>query len=98
MSEKKIFTRYIKICIVLGILLSGIHLVLSQEIPPYKNLELALEERVNDLLSRMTIEEKAHQLASFFPNANVRLVSPICKQERHSTAFVCHIQLVSPWQ
>ena len=43
---------------------------------PYKNPELSIEERVNDLLPRLTLEEKAHQMASFFPNANIRLGIP----------------------
>ena len=30
--------------------------------PPYKNANLPVEDRVNDLLSRMTIEEKFWQL------------------------------------
>jgi beta-glucosidase len=33
-----------------------------QSLPPYKNPALALEERVNDLVSRMTLEEKVSQL------------------------------------
>ncbi|RPI45008.1 MAG: beta-glucosidase, partial [Bacteroidetes bacterium] len=36
--------------------------VTSTEIPPYKDPELTVEERVNDLLSRMTLLEKAGQL------------------------------------
>lgn len=31
-------------------------------VPTYKNPKAAIEDRVNDLLSRMTIEEKAAQL------------------------------------
>jgi len=38
--------------------------------------EQNIAEKVEDLLSRMTTEEKAHQLVSFFPNANVRLGIP----------------------
>ncbi len=33
-----------------------------RSLPPYKNPTLALEERVNDLISRMTLEEKVSQL------------------------------------
>jgi beta-glucosidase len=105
MSERKLFRRYIKICVVLGIFLSGIQIGFSQEIPPYKNPELALEKRVNDLLSRMTIKEKAHQLASFFPNANVRLGIPhmqagealhgICLP--YTTSFPMAIALAGTW-
>jgi len=76
MREKKLFPIVLAFCVFVGQPLSGTHTGLSQEILPYKNPELALEKRVNDLLSRLTIEEKAHQLASFFPNANVRLGIP----------------------
>jgi len=78
---------------------------LSQKIPPYKNPKLTIEERVTDLLSRMTIEEKAHQLASFFPNANIRLGIPhmqagealhgICLP--NATSFPMAIALAGTW-
>ena len=105
MREKKLFQRFLILGVFLGISLSGIHTGSSQEILPYKNPELALEKRVNDLLSRMTIEEKAHQLASFFPNANVRLGIPhiqagealhgICLP--NATSFPMAIALASTW-
>jgi len=34
----------------------------NSDIPPYKNPNLSIEERVNDLVSRMTLEEKASQM------------------------------------
>src|SRR4029079_10900329 len=34
----------------------------AQQIPAYKNASLPIDERVKDLLSRMTIEEKAAQM------------------------------------
>jgi len=105
MREKKLFQKILILCVFIGISLSGIHTGSSQEILPYKNPELALEKRVNDLLSRMTIEEKAHQLASFFPNANVRLGIPhiqagealhgICLP--NATSFPMAIALASTW-
>ena len=42
--------------------------------PPYKNASLPAEERVTDLLGRMTLEEKAAQLQSVWENATY--VSP----------------------
>jgi beta-glucosidase len=73
--------------------------------PDYKNPELRIEERINDLLPRMTVEEKAHQLASFFPNANIRLGIPhmqagealhgICLPK--ATSFPQAIALASTW-
>jgi len=83
----------------------GTHTGTSQEVPSYKNSDLPIEERVNDLISRMTIEEKAHQLASFFPNANVRLGIPhmqagealhgICLPD--ATSFPMAIALACTW-
>jgi beta-glucosidase len=105
MRAKKLFQRYLISGVCLGLSLSGIQCGSSQELPPYKNPELGIEERVNDLLSRMTIEEKAHQLASFFPNANVRLGIPhmqagealhgICLP--NATSFPMAIALASTW-
>ncbi len=105
MEEKKLFQRFLKLWVIPGIFLSGIQIGLSRDIPPYKNPELAIEERVNDLLSRMTTGEKAHQLASFFPNANVRLGIPhmqagealhgICLP--NATSFPMAIALAGTW-
>jgi len=39
-----------------------INQLLAQEIPPYKNPELSVDERVADLLERMTLEEKFWQM------------------------------------
>lgn len=78
---------------------------LAQDTPPYKNPELSVEERVEDLLVRMTIEEKAVQLASFFPNGNVRLGIPHMQAGealhgvalKHATSFPQAIALGSTW-
>ena len=105
MREKKLFQRFLILSVFLGISLSGIHFGSSQELLPYKNPELSLEDRVSDLLARLTTEEKAHQLASFFPNANVRLGIPhmqagealhgICLPQ--ATSFPQAIALASTW-
>lgn len=50
---------------ILGLLVLGITspaLLIAKEKVPYKNSELSVEERVNDLLKRMTIEEKIAQM------------------------------------
>ncbi len=39
----------------------------TQTIPPYKNPSLPLETRVNDLVSRMTLEEKVRQMQNSAP-------------------------------
>ena len=41
--------------------------VMAQDIPAYKNAELPIQDRVSDLLPRMTLEEKVAQLTSTMP-------------------------------
>ncbi|MGF1670139.1 MAG: glycoside hydrolase family 3 protein, partial [Balneolaceae bacterium] len=36
--------------------------LISQDLQPYKNTDLTIEQRVNDLLSRMTLQEKVGQM------------------------------------
>lgn len=40
----------------------------AQDLPPYKNAKLSVEERVADLLARMTMEEKLAQIDSAWEN------------------------------
>jgi beta-glucosidase len=105
MREEKFSLIFFTLCVVLRISLFGIHTGSSDEIPPYRNPKLSIEVRVDDLISRMTIEEKAHQLASFFPNANVRLGIPHMQagEALHgiclplATSFPQAIALASTW-
>lgn len=48
--------------IVILIILTGTAVFLSAKTPAYRNRELSVEERIADLLPRMTLEEKAGQL------------------------------------
>ena len=48
-------------CLLIALLCASLLSGAAEEIPPYKNPELPVEERVKDLLSRMTIEEKFWQ-------------------------------------
>src|SRR3954471_19137728 len=47
----------------------GQHAVAQQ--PPYRDPKLPVEQRVADLLSRMTLEEKAAQLGSTWQNLGI---------------------------
>ena len=77
----------------------------SSKIPPYKNRALPIDRRIDDLLPRMTLEEKAEQLATLYPNAVVRLGIPhlqagealhgICL--RHGTSFPSPLAMGSTW-
>jgi beta-xylosidase len=42
----------------------------AQDVPPYRNPKLPVEERVADLLSRMTLEEKVAQMEGAWENRN----------------------------
>jgi len=48
------------------IILVGLVSLLFAQHPRYKDANLPIEERVEDLISRMTLEEKAAQMVSFF--------------------------------
>jgi len=96
------FVKVIAFCCFAGIVSAQ---SMSADLAPYKDAGLSIEERVNDLLPRLTVEEKAHQLASFFPNANVRLGVPhmqagealhgICLPR--GTSFPMAIALAGTW-
>src|SRR5262249_42535051 len=49
----------------------------AADVPDYKNPDLPFEKRVADLVSRMTLQEKAQQVQMFVP-ANPRLGIPGC--------------------
>jgi len=93
------------ISIAAGIFISGPTAGASQVPLPYKDPTLTLELRVADLLTRMSITEKAQQLASFFPNGNVRLGIPhmqagealhgVCLPD--ATSFPMAIALAGTW-
>ena len=50
-----------------GLIIAGIPLSYAQSQPPYKNPNLPIEVRVNDLVSRMTLEEKVLQMQNGAP-------------------------------
>src|SRR5205823_1229344 len=57
------FSLLLLVCAVLGLtVVSGQNLM-----PPYKNPSLPVETRVNDLVSRMTLEEKVSQMMNAAP-------------------------------
>src|SRR6266699_2453311 len=40
----------------------------AQQVPPYRDTQLPVEQRVSDLLSRMTLEEKLAQMEGAWEN------------------------------
>jgi beta-glucosidase len=77
----------------------------AQEKSGYIPLTKAERQQVETLLGKMTLEEKAHQLASFYPNANRRLNIPHMQagEALHgivaagATSFPQAISLASSW-
>ncbi len=77
----------------------------SEGLPFYKNSNLSIEERINDLMPRMTIDEKVVQLATLYPNAVVRLGIPHIKAGealhgiclKHATSFPSPLAMGSTW-
>lgn len=96
------------ILIVISTLISGsMFLSKKDDIPPYKNPKLSLDERVEDLLKRMTLDEKIDMLGGtgFATKPNARLGipelrmtdGPLGARWGKSTAFPSGICLSSTW-
>jgi beta-glucosidase len=75
--------------------------------PPYKNPELSIEARVNDLLARMTLEEKIEQLSGtgFSTKENKRLGIPVLRMTdgpvgvrfAKAAAFPAAVAIAASW-
>ena len=55
----------------------AIHSAARERKPLYKNPKATVEERVEDLLSRMTLDEKVCQLQNCFVETDSKLVQPL---------------------
>ena len=65
-----LYQKEFKSCLLLLLvfaLLIGIQPAETQSLPPYKNPNLPIEARVDDLVSRMTLEEKVFQMQNAAP-------------------------------
>jgi len=88
-----------------GSVWSGGWAVSAEERPLYKDPSATIDERTDDLLARMTLAEKVHQLATMYPNANVRLGIPHLKSAEalhgvtvaHATSFPSPLAMGSTW-
>ena len=80
MSRRHFFWSNVFICIILSILLL-VSCKQEEDAVKYKDANLPVEERVEDLLSRMTLEEKIEQLSGlgFETKENKRLGIPVLK-------------------
>ena len=50
---------------------------------PYKNAALPIEERIDDLINRMTLEEKAFQISQLMIGRNDNPNNAITKKKQH---------------
>ena len=88
-----------------GSVWSGGWAVSAEERPLYKDPSATIDERTDDLLARMTLAEKVHQLATMYPNGNVRLGIPHLKSAEalhgvtiaHATSFPSPLAMGSTW-
>ena len=55
------------LCLTVGLAMGGQQLLQAQEIYPFRNHQLPIEERVDDLVSRLTLEEKVRQMLNNTP-------------------------------
>src|SRR6186713_416324 len=98
MMKKTIF-------LVVAILTTKGLLAQRQPLSPYFTISAADKQRISSLLAKMTVEEKAAQLASFYPNGNERLHIPHMQAgeclhgvvANGATSFPAAIALGSTW-
>lgn len=72
-------TRAAAWCLLIMLIESGWMVAAPGEELLYKDPSASIDDRADDLLARMTLEEKVAQLATMYPNANVRLGIPHLK-------------------
>ena len=90
-----------------SILIVALFLILSCNKPLYKQKSVPIEKRVEDLLSRMTLQEKIAQISGlgFETRTNDRLDIPVLKMTdgpvgirwQEATAFPAAVALASTW-
>jgi hypothetical protein len=66
--QYRYFTHLAALLVGFMVLLAALPILVAQESFPYLNPGLAVEQRVADLLSRMTLEEKIAQMDSAWEN------------------------------
>ena len=80
-SNQKICRKSGRFFLPVVVFMMVVNLAIGQEEQPaYKNTELSIEERVEDLVSRMTLEEKISQmshLAPAIPRLDIEAYDPI---------------------
>lgn len=65
--KKSTKMRKIVLLLMAVLMLISLHIVKAQDLPAYKNISLPFEQRVKDLVSRMTLEEKILQMQNDAP-------------------------------
>ncbi len=73
---KKSFASTLAFLLIFSAMPIAVHIKAQTGTPPYKNPKLSIDERVKDLLARMTLEEKTAQMTCLWmekPNDNSRV-------------------------
>jgi beta-glucosidase len=106
MNKSHFYRNNVFIYIILPILLL-VSCQQKEEVLKYKDANLPVEERVEDLLSRMTLEEKIEQLSGsgFDTKENKRLGIPVLKmadgpvgvRRAQATAFPAAVGIAATW-
>ncbi|MBT4779093.1 MAG: hypothetical protein HON97_01465, partial [Polaribacter sp.] len=73
----KIIINKLRVCIVFSFLILQINSTKAQEKLPYQNSKLKIEERINDLLPRMTLEEKVNYVTGGILSNNQESINGI---------------------
>jgi beta-glucosidase len=71
MNKSRIVGKLIRA--IIGLTMVASNVILNAQTPKYKNPKTPIEERIKDLLSRMTIEEKVAQMRMFHANLGIDL-------------------------
>ena len=80
----KIISNKLTVCIVFSFLMLNSNAIKAQEKLPYQNSKLKIEERINDLLPRMTLEEKVNYVTGGILSNNQESISMALKRLSHS--------------
>ena len=73
----KIISNKLTVCIVFSFLMLNSNAIKAQEKLPYQNSKLKIEERINDLLPRMTLEEKVNYVTGGILSNNQESINGI---------------------
>ena len=87
-------TRNVSLLLIVGLLMSG-GVSSSDETPPYRDPDLPVDQRVEDLLARMTLEEK---IAAIIEHKRELMESVVQEDDPHLSKIFSKEELLSMLQ